>query len=119
MHLQLLCAAVSHVPVPAQLLQGNLEWTPMHTSPKFWKENAGKLADNNCQLLKVVLELLKSGREVRRATASQAGSATASPAGSSVFGCYRSDCLRACLLSPSARAAESASISACACCHMG
>ena len=36
----------------------------MHTSAKFWKENAGKLADNNCQLLKVILELLKSGREV-------------------------------------------------------
>ena len=36
----------------------------MHTSTPFWKENAGKLADNNCQLLKVLLNLLKTGREV-------------------------------------------------------
>lgn len=47
-----------------QVLNANLEWTPMHTSTQFWKENAGKLADNNCQLLKVLLNLLKTGREV-------------------------------------------------------
>ena len=47
-----------------QVLNANLEWTPMHTSTQFWKENAGKLADNNCQLLKVLLNLLKAGREV-------------------------------------------------------
>ena len=51
-------------PLAAQVLNANLEWTPMHTSTAFWKENAGKLADNSCQLLKVLLNLLKTGREV-------------------------------------------------------
>ena len=37
----------------------------MHSSAKFWKENAGKLAEKDCYFLKILLELLKSERDVR------------------------------------------------------
>lgn len=46
-----------------ELLSGQLTWAPMHDSDSFWRENAEKLVDNNCQLLRVLLKLLETSRD--------------------------------------------------------
>lgn len=35
-----------------EVQSGNLEWTPVHTNPKFWKENAIKFDENGFEVLK-------------------------------------------------------------------
>ena len=35
-----------------ELTSGRLEWSPVHKSEKFWRENAVKFTDNNYELLK-------------------------------------------------------------------
>jgi V-type H+-transporting ATPase subunit H len=43
----------------AQELKSNrLEWSPVHKSDKFWRENAGRLNDNNYELLRILASLL-------------------------------------------------------------
>ncbi|ESL11474.1 ATP synthase [Trypanosoma rangeli SC58] len=34
-----------------EVLSGELEWTPVHTSVKFWKENAGQFDNNDYEVL--------------------------------------------------------------------
>ncbi|PSC76439.1 V-type proton ATPase subunit H-like [Micractinium conductrix] len=46
-----------------ELLGGQLTWAPMHESDAFWRENAEKLVENNCQLLRVLLKLLETSRD--------------------------------------------------------
>lgn len=46
-----------------ELLAGQLTWAPMHESDEFWRENAEKLVENNCQLLRVLLKLLETSRD--------------------------------------------------------
>lgn len=46
-----------------ELLGGQLSWAPMHESDVFWRENADKLVENNCQLLRVLLKLLETSRD--------------------------------------------------------
>jgi V-type H+-transporting ATPase subunit H len=41
-----------------ELQSGRLTWGPMHDSEIFWSENAEKLIDKNCALLKLLLGLL-------------------------------------------------------------
>ena len=48
-----------------EVLAGSLDWTPMHTSDQFWRENAAKFEDKDFQVLRVLLKLLESGRDVR------------------------------------------------------
>ena len=36
-----------------EVRSGRLEWSPVHRSEKFWRENAHKLNDANYELLKV------------------------------------------------------------------
>ena len=38
-----------------EVRSGRLEWSPVHRSEKFWRENAHKLNDANYELLKVLL----------------------------------------------------------------
>lgn len=47
-----------------QVLSGSLDWSPLHTSPQFWKDNVSSLEDKDCQILKVLLKLLEASREV-------------------------------------------------------
>jgi len=42
----------------SELSSGHLSWTPVHESEEFWKENAIKLNDNDCEQLKSLLRLL-------------------------------------------------------------
>lgn len=55
-----------------EVLSGNLEWTPVHTSEKFWKENLNKLESNNFYILKELIKLLESAQEAAPATADNA-----------------------------------------------
>eukprot|EP01118_Nematostelium_gracile_P006981 TRINITY_DN2260_c0_g3_i1.p1 TRINITY_DN2260_c0_g3~~TRINITY_DN2260_c0_g3_i1.p1 ORF type:complete len:450 (+),score=141.72 TRINITY_DN2260_c0_g3_i1:110-1459(+) len=44
-----------------EVLSGNLEWSPVHRSEKFWKENAHHLEEDNHKLLLVLKEVLVNG----------------------------------------------------------
>ena len=36
----------------SEVRSGRLEWSPVHKSAKFWKENAARLNEKNYELLK-------------------------------------------------------------------
>jgi len=42
---------------------GRLEWSPVHRSEKFWRENAAKFNDKNYELLKLLLALLETSKD--------------------------------------------------------
>lgn len=48
-----------------ELASGNLDWTPMHTSDQFWKENVERFADRDYLVLRSLLKVLETNREVR------------------------------------------------------
>lgn len=48
-----------------EVLSGSLDWSPMHTSEAFWRQNADKFEEKDFQLLRVLLKLLESSRETR------------------------------------------------------
>jgi len=52
-----------------EVLSGNLEWTPVHRSEKFWKENAFHMEEDNNKVLLVLKELLSSGNPLVLAVA--------------------------------------------------
>ncbi|EFC48228.1 vacuolar ATP synthase subunit H [Naegleria gruberi] len=41
-----------------EVLSGHLEWTPVHSSEKFWKENMDKMEQNNFYILRELIKLL-------------------------------------------------------------
>lgn len=43
-----------------EVISGDLEWTPVHKSTQFWKENADKLEENKGELVKTLVGYLKS-----------------------------------------------------------
>ena len=53
-----LCSALVFLSVSSfdeyssELKSGRLEWSPVHKSEKFWRENAGRLNEKNYELLK-------------------------------------------------------------------
>merc|ERR1712133_108091 len=42
---------------------GRPEWSPVHRSEKFWRENAAKFNDKNYELLKLLLALLETSKD--------------------------------------------------------
>ena len=46
-------------------MSGVLDWTPVHTSDVFWRQNASKFEERDFQLLRVLLKLLEASREPR------------------------------------------------------
>merc|ERR1712121_94154 len=42
---------------------GRLEWSPVHRSEKFWRENAAHLNDKNYELLKILIQLLETSKD--------------------------------------------------------
>jgi V-type H+-transporting ATPase subunit H len=44
----------------AEVRTGKLEWSPVHRSEIFWRENASRLNDNNYELLKILIHLLRT-----------------------------------------------------------
>uniref|UniRef100_A0AAF7A800 V-type proton ATPase subunit H n=1 Tax=Bos taurus TaxID=9913 RepID=A0AAF7A800_BOVIN len=43
----------------SELKSGRLEWSPVHKSEKFWRENAARLNEKNYELLKILTKLLE------------------------------------------------------------
>ncbi|KAL0486461.1 V-type H+-transporting ATPase subunit H [Acrasis kona] len=43
-----------------EALSGHLEWSPVHTSEKFWKENLNKFEQNNFYILRELIKCLDS-----------------------------------------------------------
>ncbi|XP_041046102.1 V-type proton ATPase subunit H isoform X3 [Carcharodon carcharias] len=43
----------------SELKSGRLEWSPVHKSEKFWRENATRLNEKNYELLKILTRLLE------------------------------------------------------------
>lgn len=48
-----------------EVMSGSLEGGPMHTSDTFWKENIDKFEEKDFQVLRALLKLIESSREVR------------------------------------------------------
>lgn len=46
-----------------EIKSGRLEWSPVHRSERFWRENACKLNDKNYELLKILLNLLETAKD--------------------------------------------------------
>jgi len=46
-----------------EVRSGRLEWSPVHRSEKFWRENAHKLNDANYELLKILINLLQTSAD--------------------------------------------------------
>lgn len=46
-----------------ELRSGRLEWSPVHSSEKFWRENAHRLNERNYELLKILVKLLETSRD--------------------------------------------------------
>merc|ERR1711983_7673 len=44
----------------SEVRSGRLEWSPVHRSEKFWRENAHKLNDANYELLRILIGLLET-----------------------------------------------------------
>ncbi|VUZ52954.1 unnamed protein product [Hymenolepis diminuta] len=42
-----------------ELTSGRLEWSPVHKSDQFWRENADKFTENNYELLRMLIYLLE------------------------------------------------------------
>ncbi|ESO01597.1 hypothetical protein HELRODRAFT_81462 [Helobdella robusta] len=47
----------------SELKSGQLEWSPVHKSEKFWRENAGRLNEKNFELLKILAKLLETSKD--------------------------------------------------------
>jgi V-type H+-transporting ATPase subunit H len=45
-----------------EIRSGRLEWSPVHRSEKFWRENADRLNEKNYELLKILIHLLESSQ---------------------------------------------------------
>lgn len=46
-----------------EVRSGRLEWTPVHNSAVFWRENAANLNEKNYELLKILIHLLEVSKE--------------------------------------------------------
>lgn len=45
------------------LLNFSLEWSPVHKSAKFWRENAQRLNEKNYELLRILIHLLDTSKD--------------------------------------------------------
>lgn len=46
-----------------EVKSGRLEWSPVHSSEKFWRENAHRLNERNYELLKILVRLLETSKD--------------------------------------------------------
>lgn len=46
-----------------EVKSGRLEWSPVHKSDRFWRENAMRLNEKNYELLKILVRLLESCKD--------------------------------------------------------
>jgi len=43
-----------------EVLSGELSWSPVHRSERFWRENVGRFEEDNFRILQVLLEIIRS-----------------------------------------------------------
>ncbi|KAK4343290.1 hypothetical protein RND71_036384 [Anisodus tanguticus] len=48
-----------------EVLLGNLDWSPMHKDPLFWKENINNFEENEFQILRVLMTILDTSSDAR------------------------------------------------------
>lgn len=46
-----------------EIKSGRLEWSPVHKSAKFWRENAQRLNEKNNELLRILVHLLETAKD--------------------------------------------------------
>ncbi|XP_033228927.1 V-type proton ATPase subunit H [Belonocnema kinseyi] len=46
-----------------EVKSGRLEWSPVHKSAKFWRENASRLNEKNYELLRILVHLLETSKD--------------------------------------------------------
>ncbi|GFG31769.1 hypothetical protein Cfor_04208 [Coptotermes formosanus] len=46
-----------------EIKSGRLEWSPVHKSAKFWRENASRLSEKNYELLRILIALLETNKD--------------------------------------------------------
>jgi V-type H+-transporting ATPase subunit H len=46
-----------------EVKSGRLEWSPVHSSEKFWRENSQRLNEKNHELLKILVRLLETSKD--------------------------------------------------------
>nr|CAG4635385.1 EOG090X044C [Artemia franciscana] len=46
-----------------EVRSGRLDWSPVHKSERFWRENAPRLIESQCELLKILVHLLESSKD--------------------------------------------------------
>lgn len=46
-----------------ELRSARLEWSPVHKSAKFWRENAQRLNEKNYELLRILVHLLDTSKD--------------------------------------------------------
>lgn len=47
----------------AEIVSGDLCWSPCHKSEKFWRENATRFEENKCRVLGLLVQVIKEGRD--------------------------------------------------------
>ncbi|GFR39893.1 hypothetical protein Agub_g398 [Astrephomene gubernaculifera] len=48
-----------------EVMSGQLEWSPMHSSDLFWRENVDKFEERDFQVLRVLLKIIETSRDVK------------------------------------------------------
>nr|XP_024394630.1 probable V-type proton ATPase subunit H isoform X2 [Physcomitrium patens] len=46
-----------------EVFSGNLDWSPMHKDPVFWRENISKFEESDFQVLRILITLLDNSRD--------------------------------------------------------
>ncbi|XP_008217756.1 V-type proton ATPase subunit H isoform X2 [Nasonia vitripennis] len=46
-----------------EVKSGRLEWSPVHKSGKFWRENSSRLNEKNYELLRILVHLLETSKD--------------------------------------------------------
>jgi len=46
-----------------EVLSGQLTWSPVHRSERFWRENVGRFEEDNFKILQVLLDLIRAGSD--------------------------------------------------------
>ncbi|GIL44096.1 hypothetical protein Vafri_1639 [Volvox africanus] len=48
-----------------EVMSGQLDWSPMHSSDLFWRENVEKFEERDFQVLRVLLKMIETNRDVK------------------------------------------------------
>ncbi|CAG9462664.1 unnamed protein product [Pedinophyceae sp. YPF-701] len=48
-----------------EVVSGALAWSPMHTEERFWRENVDKMGEKDFQVIKMLVQLLQTSRDVQ------------------------------------------------------